>query len=89
MQGVTHSNEFCFFTQETKLLKFHFSTDLDTNSNSAQSITHMPDDLSGKGYNHFGDPNLTYLGYRWLPNQTAAKETARAAWCAINRQHEM
>ncbi len=70
LQGVTHSNDHWFFTQLTKLFKFHVSTDLDTNFSSAVKMIHMPQELKDFKCNHFGDPDYFVVdgqGYIFIP----------------------
>jgi hypothetical protein len=70
LQGVAHSAEHWFFTQKTKLLKFHVTTDLQANSDQAVAVATMPGELASLGCNHFGD--LDYFewerqGYLFIP----------------------
>ncbi|MFZ0453893.1 MAG: DUF3892 domain-containing protein [Ignavibacteriaceae bacterium] len=70
LQGVTHSLDHWFFTQKTRIIKFHVSTDLDTNTNNAIRIAHMPQELKDLGCNHFGDPDYIVIqgtGYLFVP----------------------
>lgn len=70
LQGVTHNKDHWFFTQKTKILKFHRSTDLDTDMESAVKVVNMDSELSSSGCNHFGDPDyIIYdnVGYLFIP----------------------
>jgi hypothetical protein len=70
LQGVTHDDEHWYFTQRTKIYKFHVSTDLRESAGAAVAIAKMPDDLDSLGCDHFGD--LSYYekdgqGYLFVP----------------------
>lgn len=70
LQGVTHSNDHWFFTQKTKIMKFHVSTNLNTNQSGAVEVFYMNEELSDLGCDHFGDPDYLVIeekGYLFIP----------------------
>ena len=70
LRGVTHSSDHWFFTQKTKLIKFHVSTELDTDSGSAVKVVEMPEELRRRECDHFGDPDYIVMdeqGYIFVP----------------------
>lgn len=86
LQGVTHSLDHWFFTQKTKIIKLHFSIDIDTNISNVSQITHMPKELRDLGCNHFGDPDyfiFEHVGYLFVPvegNQECRSEPRLAVF---------
>jgi hypothetical protein len=70
LQGVTHSDDHWFFTQNKRLLKFHVSTDLESDASAAVQTVGIPASLEGIGCDHFGDPDYLVVdgvGYIFVP----------------------
>lgn len=70
LNGVTHSGEHWFFTQEKRLLKFYVTTNLETGRQNAVAHRGIPGELRVHGYDHFGDPDYLDLdgqGYIFVP----------------------
>ncbi|MCX2681865.1 hypothetical protein OOZ15_18060 [Galbibacter sp. EGI 63066] len=70
LQGVTHDEEHWYFTQKTKIIKFHVSTRLSHNTDASVEVAHMPKSLERYGGDHFGDPDFIRFnrkGYLFIP----------------------
>ena len=83
LQGVTHDDEHWFFTRRQGILKFHVTTDLDTDSGDAVVTRGMPDQLKQMGYDHFGDPDHFYwngVGYLFIPVEGGRKDAILAVF---------
>ncbi len=71
LQGVGHNDANWFFTQKERLWKFPISHDLNkhisrSNLPSGVKTVSIPNVLSSKGYNHFGDL-VEYKGFLFIP----------------------
>ena len=58
LQGVAHDDQHWYFTQKTKVFKFHVTQKLTISFKNAIAMARMPLELSARGGNHFGDPDF-------------------------------
>lgn len=91
LQGVTHSNDHWFFTQLTKLYKFHVSTALNSNKSAAVTIASMPKALEDVSCDHFGDPDYIHVngaGYIFIPVEGSDGACKREPRLAVFRDDD-
>ncbi len=78
LQGVAHDEAHWYFTQKTKIFKFHVTTPLTRGSGAAVEMARMPSVLARAGGDHFGDPDFVRWrrrGYLLSPGEGEKKDT--------------
>ena len=84
VQGIAHDSRNWFFTQTSRILKLPVRADLNLSLRDQppgwRGVDGLPTELSVRGYNHYGDPQV-HGGFLFVPMEGGDK-TAIAAFRA-------